>query len=235
VPNLKQEEKLSPNLRVTHYSVAEHEGFISVWTGGGDPRSSPPHQETGIEQPDCEAYGSGVTALGMDHYRAILFDAPQILFDIPGIRMTDFYLGGLNYDKGCLVIDREAEWGDASKPANIKAVDRNLVLRTEHAVGINKVSFKLIDESETVLATLSLAYCESRRGTTRYCWRFYRHRKFARLQPVRCRLRTLKRVPVMVNKALDGHAVASTLVGPSEDVAVFLAQKISSLEEGPAL
>ena len=235
VPNLKPEENLSANLRVAHYPVTEHQGFICVWVGDGEPTDTPPFRDPEIAQPDCETHGSGVVALATDHYRDMLFDAPQILFEISDIRITDFYLSDLRYDGDSLVIDREAEWGDASKPANIKAVDRSLVLRTEHAADINKVLYKLIDETETVLAMLSLAYYESRRGTTRHCWRFLRDREFGRLRPARYRLKFHKQAPVRVFSALDGNAVAATLMGPSAEAALLFAQKSSVPREELAL
>jgi|TARA_E500000305_G_scaffold75550_1_gene61255 nitrite reductase/ring-hydroxylating ferredoxin subunit len=218
VPNLGAQERISPKMRVAAFRVVEHQGFVCIWVGGGEPTDLPTFDEDQTGQSDIETFGSGVAALAVDQYRDILFDGPHLVFEIPGVRITDFYLGDVRHSEGKLVIDREAEWGDPSKPADIKAVDRALVLRTEHTIGLEMIFYKLMDDAENVLAILSLAYCASRRGTTSFCWRFRRYPQFSKLQPFKQRLRLTRRSPVQVMEALDGRAVSATLVGPSADL-----------------
>lgn len=233
VPNLDAQERISPKMRVAAFTVIEHQGFVCIWVGDGAPTAPPPFDEAQTEQSDIETFGSGVATLAVNHYRDILFDGPQILFEIPGVRITDFYLGDVRHCDEKLVIDREAEWGDPGKPADIKAVDRPLVLRTEQIIGLDMVLYKLMDDAENVLATLSLAYCASRRGTTSYCWRFSRYREFRKLQPIKHRLRYMRRSPVQVLTALDGNAVAATLMGPSADVESLCTPELASAHRIP--
>jgi len=230
VPNLGEQERVPPNLRVTAFSVVEHLGFVCIWVGDGDNPGLPPFQASSTLGVKSESYGSGTTCLSVDDYRNILFDAPNLLFEIPGVRLTDFYLGDVDTDGASVSVDREAEWGEACKPANIKSVDRPLILRTKHCIGVNKVRYELMTDSETVLATLSLAYSESRRGTTRYCWRFCRYAEFHRHQPSKYRMRFRRRDPVKVFDSLDGDAIATALVGPSADLAVLSELELSAFD-----
>ncbi|MBR9909213.1 MAG: Rieske 2Fe-2S domain-containing protein [Gammaproteobacteria bacterium] len=231
VPNLSEAERVPPSFCVPAYPVAEHQGFVFVWAGEGEPGLLPPLAAQVDARLELETYGSGVAALGVDHYRDLLFDGPEVVFDIPGVRFTDFYLGDVRVIGDRLVIDREAEWGLASKPADIKLVDRPLVLRTEQIIGSGNVLFTLLDANEDVLASLTLAFAAGRRGTTSYCWRYRRYTGFNRQQPGKYRLLARGRAPVEVFEKLDGSAVAATLVGPSADLSHQPEWKIPLREE----
>lgn len=233
VPNLGEQERVPPKLRVTAFRVIECLGFVCIWVGDGDVPDLPPFQAPETALPELETYGSGTVTLSIDDYRDILFDAPQLIFEIPGVRFTDFYLGDMTADGESLCVDREAEWGEASKPVNIKAVDRPLVLRAQHCSGVNKIRYQLMSDSEVVLATLALAYSESRRGTTHYCWRFCRYREFGRQQPSMYRLTCRRRAPVNVFDTMDGAAISSALVGPSADLASLSKRRIPTVDVSP--
>jgi len=223
VPNLGANERVSRTYCVKAYRVSEHQGFVCTWLGEGEPSLELPFQNSDFENAESVTSGSGTVALGYDNYLEVLLDGPQVLFEIPGVRFTDFFLGDAILSDGRIVLDREAEWGAASKPVAIKVTDRPLILRTELNTAGHEAIFRLLDDCENQLAMLLLSIAEGKRGTTRFCWRFYRYRSFKTAQPTKARLLSVGREAVIVRSAIDGSAISSLLVGPSFDCAALTA------------
>ena len=217
VPNLGENERVPPSFSVNAYSVTEHEGFVSVWPSADTPSLSMPFENETQDSWAVETFGSGVAALGYYDYRDLLLDGPQVLFEIPGVRFTDFYLGDALVLDGKITLDREAEWGSARKPVDIKKADRPLVLRTELTLDSGQAAVRLFDIDEQELARLLISFTPGKRGTTSYCWRFYRHKQFTATQPIKSRLLASGQQAVAVSRSLDGSEVASILVGPSSE------------------
>lgn len=219
VPNLGDDEHISPNFCVRTYPCREHGGFVYAWTGAEDPASLLAfwHESTSPEA-DIHRSGSGIAAVGIRHYRDALIDGPQALLAISGVRITDFFLGDAVIENGKVTIDREAEWGDPDSPPAIKITDRPMVLRSELLAQENCAVFKLLDDQESLLAEILLAFSEAPRGSTSFCWQFRQYPAFRALQPLSVRVRYGRQKPVVIFSKVDGMALANLLVGPSFDL-----------------
>ena len=219
VPNLGDDERVSPNFCVRAYSCSEHNGFIYAWTGSEDPHSAHPFQQVEAElETVFHTSGSGIASLAYGHYLDALVDGPQVLFAISGVRITDFFLGDAVVDNGRLIIDREAEWGDQDSAPALKITDRPMVLRTELLEREKCAIFRLFDDQYCLLAEILLSFTGAPRGCTAFCWRFRQFRTFRALQPWHIRARYGNRKPIEVHSRIDGRALANLLVGPSHDL-----------------
>lgn len=178
-----------------------------------------------------ETYGSGVAPLNFSAYRSALLDGPQALFNIAGVRFTDFFQGNAAVSGNHIVIDREAEWGAATKKETVSAVDRPLLLRTELwrnelSSMSGSIAYRLFDENENQLAQLLMSFTQGKRNTSSFCWRFRKYKKFAHAQPImqriKCQLSGAYKNPVTVNSILDGHAMTALIVSVSHDCEALL-------------
>lgn len=218
VPNLGKDERVSPNYCVKAYACREQGGFVYAWVGEDEPASTLVFdEEEPLQEPDIQRSGNGIVPLEIGHYRDALIDGPQALLGFAGVRITDFFLGDAVMENGRVIIDREAEWGDADAPPAIKITDRPLVLRTELLTVENCAVFRLFDDKESLLAQIQLAFASAPRGSTAFCWRFRRYPAFRAAQPLGVRLRYGRGEPATVYSKVDGRSVATLLVGPSFD------------------
>lgn len=218
VPNLGEQERISPNFCVKAYRCREDNGFVYAWTSAEEPATPLAfEQEITSVEPEIQTFGSGIASVGTGHYRDALIDGPQALLAVSGVRITDFFLGDAVMENGRVIIDREAEWGNPESPPAIKITDRPLVLRTELLTKENCAVFRLFDDQEALLAEILLAFSEAPRGSTSFCWRFRRYRTFRALQPWSVRVRYGRQEPVVIFSKVDGIALAKILVGPSFD------------------
>lgn len=258
VPNFDDSERISPNFRVQTHQVIEQDGFVylspevlSSQLESADIDSSdrkeallPFSEKSAAESASdensyentssdiaIETYGSGVAPLNFSAYRSALLDGPQALFNIAGVRFTDFFQGNAAVCGNHIVIDREAEWGAATKKETVSAVDRPLLLRAELwrnelSSLSGSIAYRLFDENENQLAELLMSFTQGKRNTSSFCWRFRKYKNFAHAQPIvqrlKSRLNGAYKNPVTVNSILDGYAMTALIVSVSHDCEALL-------------
>jgi nitrite reductase/ring-hydroxylating ferredoxin subunit len=222
IPNLGEKERVPAQYAARSFPVREAHGFVLVWLGAGAPSGELPVADY---QPSGREYtGASVVSLACGDYLTAVFDGPQALLALDGVRITDFFLGDARADGDCLVLDRGAVWqGQGPEPSFV--TDYPLIVRTTVALAGGAVQVQLLTAQEQPVLTLQLALGANRRGTTSLCWRGFANDTLVSRAPLRWRLaRLLGRAPFQVFSEINGAALAALLVQPSQQYLEALAQ-----------
>ncbi|TFH67774.1 Rieske (2Fe-2S) protein [Gammaproteobacteria bacterium LSUCC0057] len=230
IPNVGKENGVPASFCVDAYPTHECDGLIYVWIA---PTPSGPLPLPRAADPAAAVtqFGHGNAAISYEHYRAVLLDGPELIFDIPGVRFTDFYLGDAELRHGKMVFECEAEWGSAHRPAKVKVTDRPLILRTELSAEHDQVIFRLLSTANAELGCLELHFTRGPRSTTHYCWRYTQTSRHLTGRPWRQKWLTLNSPAIRVHNRHDGGDIAKLLVGPSANYNDLIAPAAATRQE----
>ncbi len=219
IPNLGNKMNVPERYGAKAYPVREADGFVYVWLGTGAPVGEPASRDRAT---GAEVTGSAVVSLACNDYLAAIFDGVEALLDFDRVRITDFFLGNARPEGDSLVLERGAVWsGRLPGPAFV--ADHSLIVRTSLPLRGGLITVQLLTADAMPVATLHIAACANRRGTTRLSWRGVLHTQHVSGAPLRWRIaRAIGRSPFRVFSSIDGTTLAALRVAPSQE---FLAAR----------
>ena len=164
IPNLKGEQKYPPLYRAAAFAVTEQAGFVRVCLNA---KATPPKVTTEPAMPQ-----SGTTQVALDHaqYLAALFDAPELLIAIRGVRFTPYLMSELVEQQGKLVLERSCQWASPHWPAPFSS-DFPITLRISTDAITGESELALRDDAFNLLLSATLAPVPASRGVTQIRWR----------------------------------------------------------------
>lgn len=214
IPNLHGDEKVPERYGAQAYNVVERDGFVLVWIGASAPA---------MEQLPSVALGgagrehSGFETLPMAHDQVVaaLFDGPQVVLDMPTVRLTDFLLGDPMMIGDRLVLDRGATWAGPHLPDRF-VVEWGLVFRVSVDPGTGLAMAEVRDRDENLVLSAMIAAAPNARGTTSVIWRCRAAEENRGKGGVLTR--SLSRTgmpPFRVRRYISGKSLSQLRVGPS--------------------
>lgn len=228
VPNLAETENIPASLCAKAFRANEKDGFIYVATADtvnsdSDYVCQPPAQW----EYEKTAHGSAVVSVAAEDYLAAMLDGPHVLLSIFGVHASDFYIGDVVIEEGCLSLDRTAVWTLKSKPHEKWWGLSTLMLRTEIWPEQSAVRVQLLDGGEQILLAAVMAVVPGKRNTSQLHWRCYFSKSYAngyaRSAPLLLKsVAAFKACPLTVFSAIDGSDMANLMVGPSASLATEL-------------
>jgi nitrite reductase/ring-hydroxylating ferredoxin subunit len=217
VPNLGEAEHIPASLCAKAFRATEQNRFIYVATlGSANTDTDFVCQVPAGWEYAKTAHGCAVVSVAADDYLAAMFDGPHVLFSLFGVHVSDFYIGDVQSNNGCLSLDRTAVWTLKAKPHEKLWGLSTLMLRTEIWPEQSAVRLQLLDAGEQILLAAVLAVVPSKRSTSQLHWRCYYSKNYTRTAPAHVRsAAALVACPFTVFSAIDGQALADLMVGPS--------------------
>ncbi|NKI16421.1 Rieske (2Fe-2S) protein [Spongiibacter sp. KMU-166] len=221
IPNLDDAEHIPASLCATAFRTAEFAGFIYVAVAGegaGD-EEFPCYPPAGFHYEKIDS-GCAVVSVSSQEYLAAMLDGPHILLAIRGINISDFYIGDVTREGGCLSVDRTAIWTLKAKPHEKLWGLSTLALRTQVCPDQSVVRLQLLDAGEEILLAAVIAVVPGKRGTSQLHWRCYYSPNYLRSAPRGVRLRAARGAPFDVFAAVNGQRLADLMAGPSVELTV---------------
>lgn len=163
IPNLKGEQKYPPLYRAAAFAVSEQAGFVRVCLDGKSSRAFSAAAEMPL---------SGTAHVALDHvqYLAALFDGPDLLITLRGVRFTPYLMTELVEQDGKLVLERSCQWASPHWPAPFSS-DFPITLRIATDAITGESDLTLRDDAFNTLLTATLAPVPGGRGITQIRWR----------------------------------------------------------------
>ena len=164
IPNLKGEQKYPPLYRAAAFAVTEQAGFVRVCLNA---KATLPAATTDTTMPL-----SGTAQVALDHaqYLAALFDAPELLLGIRGVRFTPYLMTELVEQDGKLVLERSCQWASPHWPSPFTS-DFPITLRISTDAVTGESELALRDDAFNLLLSVTLAPVPGSRGVTQIRWR----------------------------------------------------------------
>ena len=169
IPNLKSERKFPPVYRAKAFAVCESGGFVRVCL---DAKAEAP----ALQKETLPLSGTENVALGHDHYIDALFDDPDLILQIRGIRFTPYLMTELSEQEGRLVLERSCQWASPHWPAPFSG-DFPVTLKISMEPETGESDLLLRDDQFNPLLRATLAPVPAARGVTQVRWRAKLERK----------------------------------------------------------
>lgn len=229
IPNLGDNEKLSPQLRADAFIPYEQNGFVYLLTGTPATEPSDIERNAAVNSTPSDLLhpnpnlvdalqqnGRAVISCSADTYLRALLDGPHLLLSLAGVCITDFFLGDVVHETDTLQLDRTAIWTHKLKPHESKWGVSTLVLRTEVYPDQSAARLQLLDVGERPLVNILLAVVPGKRNTVQINWRCLWLANYADIAPYSVRWRiSASHCPLQIHEKINGSALADLLPGPS--------------------
>lgn len=214
IPNLHDDEKVPARYGAQPYTVIERDGFVHVWIGSTTPAMDR-IPTLAIDGTAREHVGAEMLPMAHDQFVAALFDGPQVVLDMPTVRLTDFLLGDPMLVDGRLVLDRGATWAGPHLPDRF-VVEWGLVFRVSVDPGSGETLAEVRDRDENLVLSAAIAAAPNARGSTSVLWRCRAATETRGKGGILTRsLARTGMPPLRVRRFISGRALSALRVGPS--------------------
>lgn len=169
IPNLPDRQQFSPVYRAKTYQLHEADGLVHVLLTGSAPLPA-------FRDSDLPLSGSTAVSLSHDQYIAAFFDAPQLLFAVPGIEFTEYLGCDPHLENGAVVMERSCRYSGLNWPARISA-DFPLIMTSATDLATGRTELGIHDDSHACLMAALIAPVPAIRNVTAIRWRARMSRK----------------------------------------------------------
>jgi nitrite reductase/ring-hydroxylating ferredoxin subunit len=211
IPNLNADERVPPKHKAEPYAVSESQGLVYVWIAPDKRPPSAPPAALSYEPTSNEASGSLTLSLSHAEFIRAMLDGPEVLLNLPGMRITDNLLGDPRQHDGYWVSERGMMRSGLSFPSRFVR-DYPLNLRISLAPHTGLAFIEAYSQDDRLLVSAVLSSAPAARGTTALCWRSRRHPGGGWRAAL---ARLLGKAPLQPMPYVDGTALAKIIEGPS--------------------
>lgn len=207
IPNIPGQDKFSPAYRAKKYHVWEEAGFVRLTLNDALSEQDNRKAETSC----LSQSGTSAISVAYDDYMDIFFDAPWLLFSIPGVTLTEYFRADLHEQAGMLVTERYCNWAGWNRDTKLTG-DFPLVLRSSTQPLTGETTLTLSNTDREILLLACIAPMAANRNITTIRWRAELSKSFKHWR----RLQLNKKQPLKFHKAVDAFTLRQ--LSPSASV-----------------